>query len=177
MEKAVASQLQSFLFQSCFRPQHSTETAIWKVDLLLTGDSCSFSILLLLNLSSLFDTVCHKILLSRLAEFGISGSALSWLSSYLTGRQYHICLHNSKSPTILVKRGVPQGSVLGPLLFILYIQPLGNIIRRHGFSYHSYADDIQLYIDIAPPSYFWPFHLLCTFTFTTVFKLWSPMYS
>ncbi len=113
MEKTVASQLQSFLahnnlfdiFQSGFR-----------------------------SLFSAFDTVCHKILLSRFAEFGISGSALSWFSSYFTDRQYYISLHNSKSPTVPLKQGVPQGSVLGPLLFILYIQPLGQIIRN--------ADDI-----------------------------------
>ncbi len=161
MEKTVASQLQSFLahnnlfdiFQSDFHSQHSTETALVKVinDLLLSGDSGSLSIILLLDLSSAFDTVCHKILLSHHAEFGISGSALSWFSSYLTDRQY-ISLHNSKSPTVLLKQRVPQGSVLGPLLFILYIQPLGQIIRHHGFNYHCYADDIQIYTACQPDS-------------------------
>ncbi len=162
MEKTVASQLQSFLahnnlfdiFQSGFRSQHSMETALVKVvnDLLFSGDSGSLSIILLLDLSSAFNTVCHKILLSRLAEFGISGSALSWFSSYLTDRQYYISLHNSNSPTVSLKQGVPLGSVLGPLLFILYIQPLGQIIRRHGFNYHCYADDIQIYTACQPDS-------------------------
>ncbi len=96
-----------------------------------------------------FDTVCHKILLSRLAEFGISGSALSWFSSYLTDRQYYISPHNYKSPTVSIKQGVPQGSVLGPLLFI---QPLGQIIRHHGFNHHCYADDIQIYTACQPDS-------------------------
>ncbi len=70
----------SDIFQSGFRSQHSTESALVKVvsDLLFSSDSGSLSILLLLDLRSDFDTVCHKILLSRLAEFGISGSALSW---------------------------------------------------------------------------------------------------
>ncbi len=79
----------SDIFQSGFRSQHSTESALVKVvsDLLFSGDSGSLSILLLLDLRSDFDTVCHKILLSRLAEFGISGSALSWFSSNLTDRQ------------------------------------------------------------------------------------------
>ncbi len=135
----------SDIFQSGFRSQHSTESALVKVvsDLLFSGDSGSLSILLLLDLRSDFDTVCHKILLSRLAEFGISGSALSWFSSNFTDRQYYISLHNSKSPTVSLKQGVPQGSVLRLLRFILYIQPLGQIMHHHGFNHHCSADDIQ----------------------------------
>lgn len=76
--------------------------------------------------TSAFGTVFHKIVLSWLAEFGISGSALSWFSSYLTDRQLYISLHNSKFLTVLFKQGVPQSSVLGPLLLIIYIQPLGK---------------------------------------------------
>ncbi len=99
MEKVVATQLQSFLahnqhfdiFQSGFRSQHSTETALVRVtnDLLLSGDSGNLSILLLLDLSSAFDTVSHNLLLMRLSEIGISGDALAWFSSYLTDRQYY----------------------------------------------------------------------------------------
>lgn len=142
-EKVVAYQLQSFLslsdqfnaFQSGFHSQHSTKTALVKAvnDLLLSGDSGNLSILLLLDLSSAFDTVCHKILLSRLSEIGVSHATLFWFSFYLTDRQYYITMHNYKSPTTLLSQGVPQGSVLGPLLFITYIMPLGHIIRRHGF--------------------------------------------
>ncbi len=162
LEKVVATQLQSFLslndsldlFQSGFRQNHSTETALVRVinDLLLSGDSGNLSILLLLDLSSAFDTVCHKLLLKRLSEIGISGAALSWFSSYLTDRKYYITMHNYKSPTVILNQGVPQGSVLGPLLFIIYILPLGQIIRRHGFQYHCYADDIQIYTACRPDS-------------------------
>ncbi len=63
--------------------------------------------------------------------------------SNLTDRQYYISLHNSKSPTVSLKQGVPQGSVLRLLRFILYIQPLGQIMHHHGFNHHSSADDIQ----------------------------------
>lgn len=167
MEKVVTNQLQSFIarsdqfdaFQSGFHSHHSTETALVKVtnDLLLSGDSGNLSILLLLDLSSAFDTVCHKLLLCRLSEIGVSGAALSWFFSYLTDRQYFVTMHNYKSPTTSLSQGVPQGSVLGPLLFITYIMPLGRIIRRHGLHYHCYADDIQIYTACRP--FYLPDHI------------------
>lgn len=155
LESTVASQLQSFLvennlfdpFQSGFRPLYSTETALFKVlnDLLLSGDSVSLSMLLLLDLSSAFDTVSHQLLILRLSDVGISGAALSWFSSYVSDRLFYISLQNFRSPTVPLKQGVPQGSVLGPLLFTIYIIPLGQILCHHDFNYHFYADDIQLY--------------------------------
>ncbi|XP_058480016.1 extracellular calcium-sensing receptor-like [Solea solea] len=156
LERAILSQLQQYLlnsqlfetFQSGFRPHHSTETALLKVtnDLLLSADSGSLSILLLLDLSAAFDTIDHSILLHRLQTIGFSGTALSWFSSYLTDRHHYVSINNFKSNTFPVSTGVPQGSVLGPLLFIIYMLPLGHIIRHHGLHFHCYADDTQVYI-------------------------------
>ncbi|XP_029929809.1 LOW QUALITY PROTEIN: uncharacterized protein LOC115374818 [Myripristis murdjan] len=157
LERAVATQLNTHLtsndlfepFQSGFRSRHSTETVLLKVtnDLLLSSDSGHLSIRLLLDLTAAFDTISHTILLSRLeSSLNITGSALSWLRSYLTNRQQFISINNCTSSTAPLSQGVPQGSVLGPLLFILYMLPLSNIIRRHGLHFHCYADDVQLYI-------------------------------
>ncbi len=165
LEKVVARHLQDHLkcnnifekFQSGFRSAHSTETALVRVtnDLLMTADAGSPSLLVLLDLSAAFDTVDHGILLNRLHHsVGLNNTVLCWFESYLTDRSESVAMGSSRSRSHAVDCGVPQGSVLGPILFILYMLPLGKVISRLGISFHCYADDTQLYMktDIHPSS-------------------------
>ena len=104
----------------------------------MAADPGLLTILILLGLSAAFDTISHVILLRRLASIGIHHSPFNWFQPYLSGRTQFIKLKSFTSQTSSVTTGVPQGSVLGPLLFIIYLFPIGNIL-------HLYADDTQLY--------------------------------
>ena len=98
------------------------------------------------GLSAAFDSIDHIILLHRLRHrYGISGAALKWIETYLTNTCQPVCLNDEYFPRFLLSTGVPQCSVLGPLLFSLYIQPIGDIIRKHGLRFYHYADDLQIY--------------------------------
>ena len=160
-EKIVSLQITNYLktnslfekHQSAYRKHHNTETALIKItnDLLLSADNKKVSVLVLLDLSAAFDTIDHKILLARLQKtFGFRGTVLNWFKSYLSNRLQCVKIKNIFSNDKPLLFGVPQGSVLGPLLYTLYTTPLGGIIRKHGLSYHFYADDTQLYLCIEP---------------------------
>ena len=134
--------------QSAYKKHHSCETALVLVqnDILRSLDDNRSVLLLLLDLSAAFDTVDHSILLDRLSSrFGIRGSALAWFKSYLEERTQFVSIDGTSSSLSDLMCGVPQGSVLGPLLYVLYTSPVGDIIRRHALPFHLYSDDQQLY--------------------------------
>ena len=161
LERIIHSRLKTHLntfpslsrFQSAYRKFHSTETALLRIhnDLLQSINTQKVSALILLDLSAAFDTIDHNILLTRLeSNFGISGTALSLLSSYLTNRSQSVLIGNHSSSLFLT--GVPQGSVLGPLVFCLYTSPLSYIFSSNLpclLSSLCPNDDTQLYISFS----------------------------
>ena len=116
-------------------------------DILLAIDGNKAVVLLMLDLSAAFDTVSREILLDRLSQrSGIKGSVQEWFASYLSSRTQFVQIECSRSSLRELNCGVPQGSVLGPLLYELYTSPVADIIKRHNLTYHLYADDTQLYV-------------------------------
>ena len=98
-------------------------------------------------MSAAFDTVDHNILLGRLqTSFGIYGAALSWFSSFLRDRTQTVVINSQRSKTSSVTSGVPEGSILGPILFLLYTADIGLIAEKHGINFCSYADNSKLYV-------------------------------
>ena len=152
LERIVLSQLNEHLnhsnllspLQSAYRPNHNTETALLRiVNYLLTAvDNNKICILTLLDLSAAFNTKDHQILLTQIQHsFGMSGSALSWFLSYLCNRTHAVTINSLQSQHTTLHYGVPQGSVLGPVLFILYTQPLFNLVSKQAVNHHAFADD------------------------------------
>ena len=139
--------------QSAYRLHHSTENALLKVknEILMNMEDQHVTLLVLLDLSSAFDTVNHRVLLDRLQfDFGISGFALIWFESYLSNRTRRISIDGVLSNIFNLKFGVAQGSCLGPLLFSLYASKLFKIVESHLPNPHCYTDDTQLYIAFTP---------------------------
>jgi len=118
-------------------------------DVLLAVDCGDFAALALLDLSAAFDTVNYNILLQRLqTSYGINGSALQWFRSYLVGRTRRVRRGATISSAVHVVCGVPRGSVIGPILFVLYTADLIQqiaLVKSYGLSPHLHADDTQIY--------------------------------
>ena len=134
--------------ESAYRENHSTETALLKVtnDILMEMNSQHAALLVLLDLSTAFDTIDHSVLLRRLqTSFGISGTPLDCFKSYLSARSQRVSITGALTDSLPLNWGVPQGSCLGPLLYIIYSSKLFNIIELHLPNSHCYADDSQIY--------------------------------
>lgn len=159
LERVVLIQLQSYLsanslhetFQSGFKALHSTESALLRVssDIFTETDSGKSMALVLLDLSSAFDLVDHEVLLRRLeTSVGFRGVVLQWFRSYLNNRCFSVRIGHQSSTSVPLNCGVPQGSILGPILFILYLLPLASIFNKYEVSFHLYADDTQVYFPL-----------------------------
>ena len=136
-------------FQSGYRKYHSCETATLKVvnDLKVDIANGKINALLLLDLSAAFDTVDHDILLQRIIKsYGITGCVAKWIDSYLGRRTFSVHINGKYSKVLNMLFGVPQGSLLGPIMFILYTKDIALIAKKYNLSIHIYADDTQLYI-------------------------------
>jgi hypothetical protein len=157
LERLVLSQLNDHIAafdlispcQSAYRAHHSTETALLSVvdDHLRAIDGGCGNALLLLDLSAAFDTIDHATLVDRLSvSFGIRGMALNWFRSYLSGRKQCVAINGDCSPDVVLMTGVPLGSVLDPVLFTTYVNPVRTLATPFGVKMHQFSDDTQVYL-------------------------------
>ena len=164
MECIVATQLVNHIdrhglmeaHQSAYHPFHSTTLLKVKSDVIGALEKQEVACLILLDLSVAFDTIDQDILLGRLkSRFAVTGTTLNWLWSYLKHRTQAVEIDapmsgGSRSAFVLLESGIPQGSVLGPILLTIYTVPIGDICRRHQVEFHLYMDDTQIYFSFRP---------------------------
>ena len=154
LEKVVYNRLYNFLLrhnilydsQYGFRNSHSTVNAISELTAkILNGfDKREYTLAVFLDLSKAFDTINHKILINKLEYYGVRGVVLDWFKSYLNTRKQYVEYNNVKSDLQKIDCGVPQGSVLGPLLFIIYMNDLPRCLKK--CLSILFADDTTIYI-------------------------------
>ena len=141
--------------QSAYCRGHSTETALLKVcnDILSIMDKGEVTTMAMLDLSAAFDTVHYTIFLNRLMEdFSICGTPLDWMVSYLSDRSQQAVINGTRSDSVSLSTGFPQGGGAGPWAYSRYTQPVSRIIQLLTILYHFFADDTQLYKSFKPSS-------------------------
>ena len=153
MKKCIYKQLINYIekhkiifeFQFGFRKGHSIAQAITEITNTLRKaiDNNLYTCGVFLDFSKAFDTVNHLILLNKLEAYGIRGIPLSWFQSYLSNRKQHVALGEVESPKQTMLCGIPQGSTLGPLLFLIYINDLPNCSEKLCFK--IFADDTNVF--------------------------------
>jgi hypothetical protein len=138
--------------QCAYRKSHSCELALLGVtnEAFLAMDNSNITLMVFLDLTSAFDTVRHELLIAKLNNCNINGDVLKWFNAYLSERSHAVCINEVVSERLPLATGVPQGSVLGPVLFNLYMTGIGMEITKHNVSYKLYADDILLYYSCKP---------------------------
>ena len=154
IEKLAAFQINSYLEkhnlfdpnQSAYKKYFGCNTALLKItdDIMDAIDDSEITLLILLDFSKAFDTINHRLLLEKLSILGFSFEARKWIESYLTDRFQKVIANEDSSTFVHIKNGVPQGSILGPLLFNIFISDMRQYVNFS--SCHSYADDTQLKI-------------------------------
>ena len=131
-----------------FRKGHSTTHALHKsVDIITNSRERGKHVLgIFIDLSKAFDTLDHQTLISKLENYGVRGTALTLLTSYLTERSQYVSFCKTSSDPLAIKYGVPQGSILGPLLFLLYINDITNCYKGDDSEFVLYADDTNIFV-------------------------------
>ena len=134
------------LDQSAYLKNHSTQTSVHRVleDWLENINEGEFTGACLFDISKCFDTINHRLLLFKLEKLGIRGTSLDWFKSYLSDRRQAVCVNGQISSFRELSFGVPQGSVLGPFLFLLFINDIQNF-STNGCSINMFADDLIIY--------------------------------
>lgn len=160
LEKIVCQQIQEYINknnilpvqQSGFRKGYSTTTALAHVtdNIIEAYDNGQATTLTLLDFSKAFDTINHNLLIAKCRYLGFDDVSLNFLNNYLEHRQQRVLIGNNSSKRKPIHSGVPQGSVLGPLLFLIYVSDLPNVVRN--CTIHCFADDTQLFYSFNPTS-------------------------
>uniref|UniRef100_A0A803U0W5 Reverse transcriptase domain-containing protein n=1 Tax=Anolis carolinensis TaxID=28377 RepID=A0A803U0W5_ANOCA len=160
IERALLGQLQQFLddtagldpFQSGFRPGHGTEAVLVAItdELRRQSDSGGSALLVLLDITAAFDTVDYDLMIHRLAMSGVCGQALNWFNSFLLNRSQCVEYMDQVSDRSPLLCGVPQGAILSPLLFNIYVRPLASLARSFSLDCYQYSDNTQLLLRLEP---------------------------